>query len=954
LAAYYIDAAAGDDANPGSAEAPWKSYLNIVSYYCGEPNQPPPAWCTSDTPPPQWHRLQPGDTVHFRPGEYSATYRYQDSGDFQGLFLRGAHGTAEAPIRLIGEPGAVLNARAPDGDELRAVYLLQSAHIRIEGFEITGYGRGINVSESDDVVIAHNWIHDVDGIDNNNVAGLEVSSSSQVDVRDNLIHDNFDRTNADTNGRKTENSRNVVLFSNRGPVRFHHNKLLQTPPTTADKTGAGIIVKHGGDGTFEADHNVVVRAWGVSIGSGNADSSVHHNLILDGGPIQFEDFGGRTNLENERIWNNTLVDRAAPEPAGGGLGYHPSNSYTPPGDLTFTGNIVYDTRSYNIDRGVLEIDEYGPDGVYRDVIEGGKLHINHNLYFNPNTALQFNLFNATGGPFGELGCACDWTAWRGLGFDQNSVNADPQFDDSFLAAQPAASGLGWYADDMPRLTVLVVGSDLIGEGETTRAVIVRSGAGVGLAEPLTVTLATSDAGQVAIPGSVTIPAGRANTYFAITGVADGRTDATRAVQIRAVAAGFPQAVGDWVRVQDRSEPPANQPPRIDPPGDRIALAGEPLRVQVAAVDPNGDGLTYSLDPGAPAGAAIDPNSGRFAWTPSPDDVNRTHRIVVRVTDTGSPALSATAAFSVTVSQRNASTTDYRDGVLILPGTPDQSVRLRFDWTERAAEYNNEIGVFAVDVNGAVDGFVPASATFAQAALGSDSRQIVFASGQGAGASRELTFPGGSRLGFYLVQDDTTAHFLTNNRQNVTSRQPVAFFSQTPANPVAFDHVLETDLGSGAWQLAWEDLTGGGDRNFRDAVFTIRPQDGAGDPPADTTPPSVQEVRLLTELRGRRPREVVLGVVVQFSEPMDAVRASNVAAYRLRHQSLLPRAIAIESATYDAASRSVTLRLAQPRRLGLIRLTVRAALLTDLAGHRLDGNGDSREGDNFVHTLNGPP
>ena len=59
-------------------------------------------------------------------------------------------------------------------------------------------------------------------------------------------------------------------------------------------------------------------------------------------------------------------------------------------------------------------------------------------------------------------------------------------------------------------------------------------------------------------------------------------------------------------------------------------------------------LTYSLEPGAPTGATIDPNTGVFAWTPTPGQGPATYNITVRVTDAGSPSMSDTETFAVTV------------------------------------------------------------------------------------------------------------------------------------------------------------------------------------------------------------------------------------------------------------------------------------------------------------------
>jgi hypothetical protein len=63
-------------------------------------------------------------------------------------------------------------------------------------------------------------------------------------------------------------------------------------------------------------------------------------------------------------------------------------------------------------------------------------------------------------------------------------------------------------------------------------------------------------------------------------------------------------------------------------------------------------LTYSLT-NAPAGATINPTNGIFTWTPGETDGPGTNSITVRVTDNGSPPLSASRTFSVIVNEVNS-------------------------------------------------------------------------------------------------------------------------------------------------------------------------------------------------------------------------------------------------------------------------------------------------------------
>ena len=159
-------------------------------------------------------------------------------------------------------------------------------------------------------------------------------------------------------------------------------------------------------------------------------------------------------------------------------------------------------------------------------------------------------------------------------------------------------------------------------------------------------------------------------------------------------------------------------------------------------------------------------------------------------------------------------------VLVVPGNSLETVSIAVQWTFREAAYNNEIGVFVVDEQGRVNGLTPDNQGFAKAALGSSSRQVLFNSGNSAGNWRELTFAGGSYLAFYLIQNDTSVNWLANNESNTIGQQKLALFSLQGANPDGFDHAQSTHLGQGIWRINWEDLTGGGDRDFNDVVFNV--------------------------------------------------------------------------------------------------------------------------------------
>jgi autotransporter-associated beta strand protein len=115
--------------------------------------------------------------------------------------------------------------------------------------------------------------------------------------------------------------------------------------------------------------------------------------------------------------------------------------------------------------------------------------------------------------------------------------------------------------------------------------------------------------------------------------------------------------------------PPNSPPvfTAPPTGTNIVVnAGVNLSVACMATDPDAPAqtLAYSLLPGAPSGAMMGPVSGVFTWRPPVASAGTSNYILVVVTDNGSPNLSATNNFTVSVNpvvQPAASAAAYSNG-----------------------------------------------------------------------------------------------------------------------------------------------------------------------------------------------------------------------------------------------------------------------------------------------------
>ncbi|HWV99717.1 MAG TPA: lamin tail domain-containing protein [Candidatus Acidoferrum sp.] len=92
----------------------------------------------------------------------------------------------------------------------------------------------------------------------------------------------------------------------------------------------------------------------------------------------------------------------------------------------------------------------------------------------------------------------------------------------------------------------------------------------------------------------------------------------------------------------------NTAPVLAPLSDRFVILGQTLTFTASATDTDQppESLTFTLGAAAPSGAAIAPSSGQFSWTPP--SAPATNAISIIVTDNGTPSLSATQSFTVTV------------------------------------------------------------------------------------------------------------------------------------------------------------------------------------------------------------------------------------------------------------------------------------------------------------------
>lgn len=144
-------------------------------------------------------------------------------------------------------------------------------------------------------------------------------------------------------------------------------------------------------------------------------------------------------------------------------------------------------------------------------------------------------------------------------------------------------------------------------------------------------------------------------------------------------------------------------------------------------------------------------------------------------------------------------------------TSDGTVQLRFEWGAGGAAFKNEVGIYAVDAaDGRVNGLLPSDAGYIGQALAR--ARVVFSRGAGVGAKTDLTVAGGQLFGLYIVSNNTTAAAKTG--------RAVAFFTFDAANADRVDHAQTRNRGDGGRDFRFEDVLGGGDLDYNDAVISV--------------------------------------------------------------------------------------------------------------------------------------
>jgi hypothetical protein len=313
---------------------------------------------------------------------------------------------------------------------------------------------GSNHKYPANIDIANNTIHDI-GIFGKQTAGVFISIS-----RDNIISHNH-----------IYNTPRAAICLNDGTWGGHlieFNDIHDTVQETGDhgpfnswgrerfwsmQQSHGPVSHSAGDVKLDCKHTVVIRnnrfedykGWGIDLDDGSSNFHVYNNLCI-GISIKLREGDYRL------IENNIFINGA--NPPGFHIGYEYNHD-------RFVRNII--VMSSKHDNPEVDIDFQKGDG-------GGKIYeiigpplkgpilkeINHNLFFN-----DIGKFNATihYRPLGSSSIDYDLKEWQGLGYDQDSLFADPLFEsisegNYTLQAESPGHAMGFEEFDMTQYGVI--------------------------------------------------------------------------------------------------------------------------------------------------------------------------------------------------------------------------------------------------------------------------------------------------------------------------------------------------------------------------------------------------------------------------------------------------------------------------------------------------------------------
>lgn len=365
---FYVDNAVPTSGNGTSWSSAWKNFSNIV-----------------------WSSLKPGDTLYISGGTSSKTY-------YETLTVA-ASGSSAGTITIRNGIDSGHNGK-----------------VVIDGYNKLAYGVYLN---------GRNYI---------NVSNLSVRNHSEAGIRvqyaiAGVIIENNDIYSGDPGGG---NSRGIDVRSSKGtvPVLVRYN-CFTTPGNTYAQTDG--IWSYANDGVIFEHNWIVISNSDTSGHSDGIQSYMDYNIVID---RNWFEQANTARTDNHGIWVTNIRSGATikitnnvvltPNLTGdAALSHYNESSWTENGKVQIWNNTVYGGQR------AIQLYRSPYPEVKNNIIcpsTGGFGYVVTQSTV-PAANIDYNLIGCTGSYVAYANSSnTSWSQWRGsLGYDKNSINADPQF-----------------------------------------------------------------------------------------------------------------------------------------------------------------------------------------------------------------------------------------------------------------------------------------------------------------------------------------------------------------------------------------------------------------------------------------------------------------------------------------------------------------------------------------------
>lgn len=352
-----------------------------------------------------------GTAYIMRGGTYSnQTYTYLATKWF-ALIGTGRDCNTGSPCVLMCYPGEtciIEHDNAADG-EFPQIEIADADHWRVYGFEFdrndTGEGTPIlGYNGAQDLIVARNYVHNVDGIASNNLAGINFDQGATGSIDHNFVSEVCDSAA----GCGDLNNNGLLMFRG-GTQTVAYNTVLSTVGTYS-----GFRIKHADyNSTYDVHHNYF-SGFAKGFLSSARSAVLRDNLFvgITTACVDISNQGGVSFFGNETITRNTCVT------SGDGWTYTPHRTYNtdnsgpfgacggnaPAEGLTQSYNILQNTAASRIsDQGAF-VNMYPYQETDNETAFSNLMLFSNNVYYS-TTGLSSYMFNYWGLNLSVSGCA---------------------------------------------------------------------------------------------------------------------------------------------------------------------------------------------------------------------------------------------------------------------------------------------------------------------------------------------------------------------------------------------------------------------------------------------------------------------------------------------------------------------------------------------------------------------